>query len=90
MLVGVRMEVFVHPRPSTEGPTHRCHDAYVWLASSSILPESLLFLWISEVHIGDDIEIRSGGEAFVVLTDKGLGGASLPARDLTDRVAFIS
>ena len=52
-LVCVRMQVSVHPGSSTEGPAHRCHNAYLRSAFASVFLEGSLLLWFGEVDVGD-------------------------------------
>ena len=48
-----RMQVSAHPGSSTEGPAHRCHNAYLRSAFASVFLEGSLLLWFGEVDVGD-------------------------------------
>ena len=83
------MKVLVHASTATEGTAHWSHDTNLRLAFVAILPESNLLILIGEVGVSNEVEVRTGSDAFVVHPDKDSGSPGLATGYLADSIFDI-
>ena len=83
------MKVLVHASTATEGAAHWYHDTDLGLASVAILPKGNLLILVGEVDVSNEVEVRTGGDAFVMHPDKDSSGPSLATGYFTNGVIDV-
>ena len=84
------IEVPIHSRATSKRAAHGGHDTDLGLSSAAVTPESKLLITLSEVNVGDQIEVGTCGNAFIMHSDKDSSGPRLASNNLADCVAVVS